>query len=146
MARPFTYISSNQYYELEIYFFKLTLFIDTEDYNILSTTDKIKIQREIIWLSATLDLMQTFRQIPSNERAVFAMEKIPKGIDTYVRLFRFSSAVVASRCLDINSSHITATCQKKRPSAGGYMFSYMDDIENSKASTVSQPKKRWFEE
>jgi len=86
--------------------------------------------------------MRMFRQIPNNERAVMAKQKkTDPANDDYRRLFRFSSPMVASKCLGINSSHIVANCKGKRPSAGGYNFSYADEYEE-----VVQPKKnRWYD-
>jgi len=140
MARPFTYISSTTYYELETYLFKLTLFTDSPEYFELSITNKNKIDREILLMGQLLDTMQMFRQIPSNEKAVLAIQVTPLYTAEYVRLFRFSSPIVASLCLGISNSHIVEVCKGRRRTAGGYKFSY-EDSENQ----VVQPKRNtWY--
>ena len=143
MARPFTYISSQMYSDLEVYFFKLILHTDSMEYHELPIRLKNKIDREIMLMDNLLITMRMFRQIPNNERAVMAKQKRTYPVnDDYRRLFRFSSPLVASRCLGINSSHIVANCKGKRPSAGGYRFSYADEYEE-----VVQPKKnKWYDD
>ena len=129
MSRPFTFISSKLYYELEVYFFKLALYTDSEEYAALPSIKRNKIDCEINNMNVILLVMQTFRQIPSNEKAIMGKKKFIEDHETHNRLFRFSSAIVASKCLGINGSHITAVCRKQRPAAGGYVFYYEDDIE-----------------
>ena len=70
MARPFTYVSSTLYYEIEVYYFRLTLFLDSKEYLELSTKNQIRINREIISIGNLIDAMRMFRQIPSNEKAI----------------------------------------------------------------------------
>ena len=75
MARPFTYISSKMYYNLEIYFFRLAMYTDSEEYAELPHKKRNKIDKEIIWMSSMLYLMQMFRQIDAAERPVMAWKK-----------------------------------------------------------------------
>lgn len=127
MARPFTYVSSNLYYDLEIYLFKLKEFRNHEEYDLLSQTDKVRIDREIIWFDSLLELMRAFRQIPNDERPVFAV-KLPEDENETKEqhVYYFSSPIVAAKCLHLNSSHIILVCKKQRNSSGGYYFEYAD--------------------
>lgn len=129
MARPFTYVSSALYYDLESYLFKLTLFTDSEEYSQLNVVDRNKIDREIMYIDSVLHIMRVFRQIPSSERAIVAWKRDLDHEDEYRRIFCFSSPIVANKSLGINTSHIVAVCKGERPTAGGYVFQYYEDYE-----------------
>lgn len=126
MARPFTYISSKMYYNLEIYFFRLAMYTDSEEYAELPHKKRNKIDKEIIWMNSMLYLMQMFRQIDAAERPVMAWKKKPEENEEN-RLYRFSSVTTAGRCLDVPSTKVSAVARGERPSAGGYKFQYETD-------------------
>lgn len=137
MARPFTYVSSQMYYDFEIYFFKLTLFTDSEEYAKMGAKKRNRIDAEIMRIDSLLQVMLMFRQIPKDEVAILGWKKHLDHEDECRRVFRFSSPIVASKCLDINPSHIVAVCKHKRPTAGGYVFEYAVD------KTAGKPRYWW---
>ena len=112
MARPFTYISSRMYYDFEIYLFKLAMYTDTDEYTTHTVINRNKIDAEIVHISNILHVMRMFRQIPSNEQPIMGWKLNPTA--DFTRLFYFASPVVASTCLNINSSHIVAVCKQTR--------------------------------
>jgi len=140
MARPFTHVSSRLYYELEVYFFKLALYTDSDEYAELPVKSRNKIDHEINSIDAILNVMRMFRQIPTEEKAVIGRKQFNEDEEKYNRVFRFSSPIVASKCLGINVSHIVAVCKRKRPTAGGYIFQYEEEYE-----TPIRERKKWYE-
>jgi len=143
MARPFTYISSQTYYDLEIYFFRLAMYTDSEEYSKLRHKQRNKIDREILWLDSMLHLMQMFRVRDVTETPVMAWKKKLDEGETH-RLFRFSSVTTAGRCLDVPSTKVTAVARGTRPTAGGYIFQYEKDYnqeEERNADVVGKKKK-----
>lgn len=144
MARPFTYISSQMYYDLEVYFFRLALYTDSEEYEELRTRYRNKIDEEIIFMSSVLNLMQMFRQRPVTETPVVAWRKEPAR--DYSRILRFSSLTTAGKCLDITTSHIAEICRGagKSKSRKGWVFQYEKDYNNEvdiNAQTVGKSRR-----
>jgi hypothetical protein len=131
MARPFTYISSQMYYDLEIYFFRLALYTDSDEYLKLIPKYRKKIDEEIIFMNSMLHLMQIFRQRPVTETPVVAWRKEPVG--KFNRVLRFSSLTTAGRCLDITTSHIAEICRgkSKNKSRKGWVFQYETDYNEA---------------
>lgn len=130
MSRPFTYISSTMYYDLEVYFFKLSMYTDSEEYSKLSVVDRNKIDHEIMNMDNILIVMRMFRQIPSTERAIIAWKKFRTDETEYKRIFRFSSSTVASKCLGADPGKILSVCKGERNSTQGYVFHYDDEDQD----------------
>ncbi len=139
MARPFTYVSSQLYYEIEIYFFKLAMYTDSKEYSELSTKNRNKIDQEIHSIRAIIDVMRMFRQIPSQEKAILAWKQFAEHEDEHRRIFRFSSSTVASKCLGADPGKILSVCKGERRTTNGYIFQYDEDYE-----PVIKEKKYWF--
>jgi hypothetical protein len=143
MARPFTYISSQMYYDLEIYFFRLTLFTDSDEYAALDASHRIKVDKEIMFMDSVLYMMQMFRQKPVTETPVMAWKK--KSVGEYNRVIRFSSLTTAGRCLDITTSHIAEICRGNTSniSRKGWVFQYekdYNDDEERNAEIIGRKK------
>jgi len=137
MPRPFTYISSKIYYDLQVYMYALAVFKDSDEYLKHSVKDRLKIDQEVIRMSTLLEAMNMFRQIPATEKAVVGM-KVGDEDNYYI----FPSPIVASRCLNINVSHIVAVCREHRPHAGGYKFEYE---EYYKATVGKKQSFKWYD-
>ena len=135
MARPFTYVSSQMYYDFEIYFFKLAMYTDSEEYFKLPTKSRIKIDEEITRIANLLGVMDMFRQVDSAERAIVGR----KTGNEENRMFVFTSATVAAKVLGINKSKISAVCRGERHTAGGYVFEYYEEYE-----PVIRERPKWY--
>jgi hypothetical protein len=131
------------YYDLEIYFFRLAMYTDSTEYAGLPHKMRNKIDKEIIWLSSMLNMMQMFRQRDAAETPIVAWKKkLEDGEDK--RIFIFSSVTTAGRCLDVPSTKVTAVARKTRPSAGGYVFQYETEYNNTiekNAATVGSQRR-----
>ena len=108
------------YYDLEVYFFKLSIYTDTDEYLQLSQKERTKVDREILHVGNTLDVLKMFVITPVREKAVIGTSIEPNG-----RVFRFSSIAVARRVLEVNN--VQKCCNGEREHTGGYKFKYEED-------------------
>jgi hypothetical protein len=53
----------------------------------------------------------------------------------YMRIYHFSSAALAGKCLGINNSHIGSVCRGERKSAGGWCFKFKSEYEEEERYT-----------
>ena len=109
-------------YDLEVYFFKLSIYTDSEEYLELSQKKKIRIDREILDIGTSLSVLRRFTVTPKREKAVVATSVEANG-----RVFKFSSIAVAKRVLEVSGSNIQRCCKGERKHSGGYIFKYEED-------------------
>jgi hypothetical protein len=122
-------------YDLEVYFFKLSIYTDSQEYLELDQKKKIRIDREILDIGTSLSVLRRFTVVPKREKAIVATNMDGDG-----RVFRFSSIAVAKRVLEVSGSNIQRCCIGERKHSGGYRFKYEEDyIEVVK----KQPK--WYD-
>jgi hypothetical protein len=124
------------------------MYTDSKEYAGLPHKMRNKIDKEIIWMSSMLHMMQMFRQRDVTETPIVAWKKtLEDGEDK--RIFLFSSVTTAGRCLDVPSTKVTAVARKTRPSAGGYVFLYETEYNHTvekNAATVGKKQQATSEE
>ena len=108
------------YYDIEVYFFKLSLYTDSEEYLALSQKNRTKVDREILNIANIMNVVKMFVVVPVREKAVIATSIKGEG-----RVFRFSSIAVAKRVLNV--SNVQKCCKGEREHSGGYIFRYEED-------------------
>ena len=140
MGRPFTYVSSQLYYDIEVYLFKLAMYTDSKEYGALSVKNRNRIDGEINSMKAIIDVMRMFRQIPADEKAILGWKAFLDHEDEHRRIFRFSSSTVAQKCLGVHPGKVHEVCKGNRRTTGGYIFQYDDDHV-----PVVKEKKKWFD-
>lgn len=106
--------------DLEVYFFKLSIYTDSDEYIKLSQKKRTRIDREILDIGNAMNVMRRFVNNPNRGRAVIATSIEPNG-----RVFRFTSIAVAKRVIDV--SNIQRCCNGEREHSGGYKFHYEED-------------------
>ncbi len=132
-------ISTNMYNDIEVYLFKLSLFLGSTEYIQLPPKKRLKIDREVLKIANVIDVLRSLGVAPKNEKTVMGW-KVPVSDEESIRYFRFSSLSIAARSIGVQVAHISRCCRKERPSAGGYIFKYEDEF----VETVSNEPK-WYD-
>ena len=110
------------------HYFKLLMYVDSDDYEPLNTVEKVSISNEINYMSIVLDIMtRLFSDKGVHEKAVVAWKHKPNS--AVHRIYRFSCIKVASLALGCNQSKVSAVCKGKRLSTGGYVFQYEENYQ-----------------
>ena len=110
------------YYNLEVYFFKLSIYTDSDEYLKLPQKKRTSIDREILDIGNTLNILKRFIETPKREKAVVARSMEGGG-----RVFRFSSIAVAKKVLNVSGANILRCCRGERRFTGGYKFAFEED-------------------
>jgi len=135
-------LSTTDYYTLESYLFKLSLYTDSEEYYTWSLEDRKKIDEEILRMTVAIDVMNIFRNSSSLEKPIIAWKKLLDHENDHRRLFRFTTNTVAAQCLSVSGHKIKLVCEGERHSAGGYVFQYEEDYEKEPETIYSTGIKR----
>ena len=136
-------VSRPQYHQLEVYFFRLVMYTDTDEYRQLSGKKQNSINLELSYIQIALNILaQLFDSKNNNERSVAAWKEHLDEGETHSRFFIFSSCKVAGKCLGLTGSNVSAVCRGKYPSFKGYVFQYEEDyIENKDHDFDASQKK-----
>ena len=108
---------------LEIYFFRLSVFTNSEEYLEMEPKKRIAIDNEISYMALTVDILfRLFTSKGEKEIPVVAWKlKLDKD-DPWIRIHFFSSSKVASLALGVNRNKISQVISGTRSHTGGYVF------------------------
>jgi len=116
-------ITNDDYQQLEVYFFRLSEFANTDDYFKMLPKDRLKLDREIGYIGATVDILfRLFTWKGEKEIPVVAWKIVPGEKDLWKRIHFFSSSKVAALALSVNRNKISEVISGSRPHTGGYTF------------------------
>ena len=111
-------ISRNQYHDLEIYYHKLVMFIQSWDFRDMKSEQQARIYRELTYMEITIDVLGTLFTKPDGiEKPVLAWLVDGDPLEPDI-VHRFSCVKVAAGATGCNQSKVSAVCKGKRPNTG----------------------------
>ena len=132
-------VPKEHYHQLEAYYFRLCLYLNSPEFVKLSGKHQEKIYAEIGYIETVLHVLEKiYVEGANNERPVYAWPVNPAklGFDT---LFKFSCLKVAAIALGVNKSKVSAVCTGKRKHTGGWYFVYQSDYDPKIHGNLRQP-------
>ena len=117
--------------QLEVYYFRLVMYSNSDEYQKLSNINKSKIDKEITYMSIALPIIQNLFMIVAQRNPVVAWKKKFETDETPV--YRFSSASVLIEALEITEANVYRCLQHTRLSAGGYCIRYEKEFEEEQS-------------
>lgn len=136
-------ITNAEYQQLEIYFFRLSEFTNSDEYLNMSSRKRKKIDIEIAYISLTLDILfRLFTCRGEKEIPIVAWKLVPGKDDKWKRLHFFSSSKVASLALGVNRNKISEVISGSRRHTGGYTFMHASKYYASEKAASYEPA--WY--
>jgi len=132
-------ISKEKFHWLEIYFFRLMLYTETDEFRGLKAQMRDKIVQEINYMTQTLSILEhLFVPEGNNEKPVvgwrvgYKKKKYEKEGDDpgYEVIYRFSCVKTAAAALDLNRNKLSMVINGIRPHTGGYKFVFEEEYES----------------
>jgi len=115
-------ITKDEYQQLEIYFFRLSEFTNSQKYLDMPPKQRIAIDHEINFIGMTVDILYRMYSKNLKEIPLVAWKLVPGEGDLWKRIHFFSCRRVASLALSVNRHKISEVIAGGRPHTGGYVF------------------------
>lgn len=137
-------ITIDEYHFLEVYYFKLSEYANTDTYEKLPIKKKTKIDRELAYIGNTLDILyRLFTFKGQKEKPIVAWKRVLDEDENWQRIYFFSCRKVAALALGVNRNKISNVICGYRQHTGGYIFINAEDYF-AQEDTIGSPTEKWY--
>lgn len=142
-------IDKNKLKQLEHYKFNLALYLESSEFKYeLNNEQQKKLLYELSYLSTFIQIAKDVFNLGGTEKPIVGWEFFNEedAKNGYTKIYHFTSATLAAKILNLNSSKITAVCKKNRNAHGGWIFKYLHEyLDEDKVVGGIQPNLPFYE-